>query len=83
MIDNSAFTQRLRTLCTPSAELHDTAGRKNCDPGSKPSSVMHHITNAARSVACSGELVNNSEQLGTRSEKFMKKVNFPNTAVEY
>lgn len=74
--DNFAFTQRMRTLCTPSAVLHDTAGRKNCDPGSRPSNLEHHIANAPRVVASSGELA-------TSSNKFMKKVNFPCTAVGY
>lgn len=75
--------QRMRTLCTPSAELHDTAGRKNCDPGLAPSNLEHHIANVPGSVASGGEFIHNSELLGTNSNKFMKKVDFPNNAVGY
>lgn len=53
---NFALKQRLKTLCTPAATLHDASEVKNCEPGAIQSSTeLHAVTEVPENVRCHGE----------------------------
>lgn len=51
-----ALKQRLKTLCTPAATLHDTSEVRNCEPGTIQSNTeLHAATEVPENVRSHGE----------------------------